>query len=869
MSMSVPFVKPMTCPSQDQLKSLLDESLSSEELTSVAQHVDSCAACQTVLDELAENVLGEGEDTSSVETLELGDRNAIANLIEQMKEHNVAEPESSPSAAVAGSHIQLPSQIGPYQLLKMVGEGGTGRLYRALDGDLDRIVAVKTLRSELAAVPSARARFEREARACAALNHDHIVSVYQVHSGDADEGIPPHLVMEFVEGGSLQERLGQQEGNSADEDLRSKVEWLRQTALALDAAHAQGIVHRDIKPSNLLIDDTTGRARVADFGLARLTEVEEQITTEGMIAGTPAYMSPEQIVDPAAVDGRSDIYSLGVVLYQVLTGELPFRGIVRMVLHQVLHEEPSPPRRLNDSLPRDLENICLKAMSKERPLRYQSAKALADDLQCWLEGLPVSARPVGYFRRAVRWCQRNPRPAGLGTIVLAVLVAGAVDWKQYDSSRENQRREAVQLRANALLQKDAANRQRDMVIRALHTLIIEVQNKLQSQPGTQELRKSILEAAQEELDQLAEGTDSETAELATAVAQSRLGDIYLELGDMDRAVSLYSLARDNLRQCIDRGTSPVLSRQTLARSLWQLGHADIQQDRHSQAASQYREALAVIKQAQSIAEESQNDLLRRSVRRDYCLAQQRLGEVEELLGELVNAASHYQSAQQSLEQLLMLNQGDLELQRDRAVVILSLASLAADLNRDGVSDLFEKARQAFATLAHNQPGVASVQRDHASCLATIGSWHLAFGREADAVALFRHECQIVKKLADDSGNRPALMREHAQCQLRLASLLCRVEDWDQADSVIAGAKQNLGLLTQLGWETTQDQLSLAEADMLNATVVFATGDGEAARAQLTNLQQRLSQFAEKPDSPVAAQVKNLKQRCEILVEAMN
>ena len=866
MSMSFPFVKPMTCPSQDQLKSLLDESLSGGKLTSVAQHVDSCTPCQSALDELAEHVLSEEEDTSSVKTLELGDRNAIANLIEQMMKQNVAEPES---AAVAGSHIQLPSQVGPYQLLKMVGEGGTGRLYRALDENLDRIVAVKTLRSELAAVPSARARFEREARACAALNHDHIVSVYQVHSGDADEGIPPHLVMEFVEGGSLQERLGQQEGNSADEDLQTKVEWLRQTALALDAAHAQGIVHRDIKPSNLLIDKSTGRARVADFGLARLTEVEEQITTEGMIAGTPAYMSPEQIVDPAAVDGRSDIYSLGVVLYQVLTGELPFRGIVRMVLHQVLHEEPSSPRRLNDSLPRDLENICLKAMSKERPLRYQSAKALADDLQCWLEGLPVSARPVGYFRRVIRCCQRNPRPAGLGTIVLAVLIAGAVDWKQYDSSRENQRREAVQLRANALLQKDVANRQRDMVIRALHTLIIKVQNKLQSQPGTRELRKSILEAAQEELDQLAKGTDSDTAELATAVAQSRLGDIYLELGDLDRAMSLYSSSRDNLRQCIDKGISPILSRQTLARSLWQLGHTDIQQDRHSQAASQYREALAVIEQAQSIAEDSQNDLLRRSVRRDSCLAQQRLGEVEELLGELVSAASHYQSAQQSLEQLLILTPEDVELQRDRAVVILSLASLAADLNRDSASDLFEKSRQAFATLAHNQPGVASAQKDYAACLATIGSWHLTLGHEADAVDLFRHECQIVENLADDSGNSPALMREHALCQLRLASLLCRVEDWDQADLVIAGAKQNLVLLMQLGWETTQDQLFLAEAEMLSATVVFATGDGNAARAQLTDLKKRLSQLADKPGSAGTKQLANLNARCEKLLEAMN
>ncbi|MBC8289454.1 MAG: protein kinase, partial [Planctomycetes bacterium] len=246
----------MPCPSQDQLQSLLDELLSPDEVAKVAEHVDSCADCQGTLEALAGGVLDENEDASSVETLELSDRNAIARLIDQMKDERGNETESSASA-VAGSHIQLPSQIGPYQLLKLVGQGGTGRLYRALDENLDRIVAVKTLRSELAAVPSARVRFEREARACAALNHDHIVSVYQVHSGDADEGIPPHLVMEFVEGGSLQERLPRDEGDSVEDDLRTKVEWLRQTALALDAAHAHGIVHRDIKPSNLLIDDTT------------------------------------------------------------------------------------------------------------------------------------------------------------------------------------------------------------------------------------------------------------------------------------------------------------------------------------------------------------------------------------------------------------------------------------------------------------------------------------------------------------------------------------------------------------------------------------------------------------------------------------
>lgn len=863
----------MSCPSDEQLRRLLDELLESTHLDMVAGHVDSCSRCQAKLDELTTAFSLEDEAAPSVETLKSDDRIAVEALIEQMKLRQDNDQPSSSSVEAAGTHFSLPVQIGPYRLLQLVGEGGTGRLYRALDENLDRIVAVKTLRPELAAVPSARARFEREARACAALNHDHIVSVYQVHSGNSEEGIPPHLVMEFVEGGSLQNRLGpeaesRRELDEAD-NASCRVEWLRQTALALDAAHRQGIVHRDIKPSNLLIDDSTGRARVADFGLARLTEIEEQITTEGMIAGTPAYMSPEQIVDPASVDGRSDIYSLGVVLYQVLTGELPFRGIVRMVLHQVLHEEPVPPRRLNDSIPRDLENICLKAMSKERQLRYQSAKALADDLQCWLEGRPVSARPVGAFRRAVRWCQRNPRSAGLGAIVLAVLVAGAVDWKEYDRTRERQRAEAVQLRANALLQKDAANRQRDMVIRALHTLIIEVQNRLQSQPGTQELRKSILEAAQEELDRLAEGTDSgEVAELATAVAQSRLGDIYLELADSEQAVSLYSQARDHLRRCIDQGGSPVLSRQTLARCLWQLGQVDIQLNRPEQAAVQYREALEIIEQAQLFAQKSRNELLQRSVQRDYCLAQQRLGEVEEKLGNLVSAASHYQSAQQSLERLMVFSHDDVELQRDRGVVLLALASLAAELERDGVSELFEQARQSFSALATSQPKLTSAKRDYAACLAAVGSWHLAAGRAADAAALFRQEAQIVEGLAREAADRPVMMRHHARSQLRLGAVLCQIEDWGAAESAIESAREHLGLLTQLGWETVDDRLSLVEADMLKAMVAFANGDTELAESQLKDVQKRLHQFSIVTENGVNVRVDALKARCETLCRAI-
>jgi serine/threonine protein kinase len=305
-----------------------------------------------------------------------------------------------------------------------------GIVFRAFDETLQRVVAVKVLRPEQDD-PAARARLVREAQLAARFRHDHVVAVHAVV--DPPEGLP-YLVMEYVPGPTLKALLRQRGSLPPAEAAR----LIAQVADGL----AAGLVHRDVKPSNVLLDPATGRARLTDFGLARLATDAASLTRSGAIAGTPEYMSPEQ-VRGLALDGRADVYSLGVTLCEALTGEAPFRGTPARVLEQVLHEEPQPPRRLNEQVPRDLETICLKAMAKEPGRRYPTARDLAEDLRRFLHGEPVRARPVGRLGRLWRWVRRNPALASLAATLLLVLTGGlaGITWKWAEAVEQRRRTE--------------------------------------------------------------------------------------------------------------------------------------------------------------------------------------------------------------------------------------------------------------------------------------------------------------------------------------------------------------------------------------------------------------------------------------------
>jgi WD40 repeat protein len=341
-----------------------------------------------------------------------------------------------PTAAVNGEQV-LPRTLGRFQLLELLGQGSFGAVYKARDSDLGRLVAVKVPHAGLVAHPAQRERVLREARSAAGLRHPNIVTVHEVTEAP---GLPC-LVSEFVEGRTLADMV---------KSGRLAPAWAAALAAAvadaLHYAHRLGVVHRDVTPRNILIEGEN-RPRLTDFGLARQADADWTITAPGEVLGTPAYMSPEQAAGEShRVDGRSDVYSLGAVLYELLTGVPPFTGTAAAVLPQVRRAEPTRPRRVNPAVPRDLETICLKCLEKEPEKRYATAGDLADDLRRYLAGEPVRARPAGALGRLARWVRREPRIAALvGAVFLALTaVAAAGLWVAHISrGRELERRREV------------------------------------------------------------------------------------------------------------------------------------------------------------------------------------------------------------------------------------------------------------------------------------------------------------------------------------------------------------------------------------------------------------------------------------------
>jgi WD40 repeat protein len=351
-------------------------------------------------------------------------------------------PKAGEQPTIAGSHeakaasgsspAEVFRRFGDYEILREIARGGMGVIFLARQVSLNRPVALKMILAGQLADETDVKRFHTEAESAANLDHPGIVPIFEVGQHDGQH----FFSMAFIEGNSLAQRL-------ADGPLpaREAADLIRQVSAAIEYAHSRGVIHRDLKPANILLE-RSGKPRVTDFGLAKKLEADSGLTGSGQIMGTPSYMPPEQANGrPADVGPAADVYALGATLYALITGRPPFQAATAMdTMLLVVNDEPVPPRRLNPSIPRDLETICLTCLRKEPSKRYASAALLSDDLTRFLSGESINARPSSRLEKSVKWARRRPAIAGLSMATLlatAVGIAGiAWQWHTANVQRE-------------------------------------------------------------------------------------------------------------------------------------------------------------------------------------------------------------------------------------------------------------------------------------------------------------------------------------------------------------------------------------------------------------------------------------------------
>jgi serine/threonine protein kinase len=425
------------CPSVDRLQELLAGRLPSAEDAAVCAHVEGCVHCQALLDRLVES------DRPEAWSLPKSEAPDMSQLLARLRTHTPPPPwifqpsRDTPNGPDEANTVHFPPHPPPgpgvsppvclpgYELLEYLGRGGIGIVYRARQLGLDRMVAVKMILPTGEENRTELDRFRVEAEVAASLDHPNIIRIFDVGGGTEHDA---YYAMEFANGGSLREQL-----KGSFLTYRQIAELVETLARGIDFAHQKGVIHRDLKPENILLhrsEDPTRDssrapfvAKISDFGIAK-RRGDLLRTPGGRMLGTPGYMAPEQVSpDLGPLGPATDIYALGVILYEMLTGKNPFQaGSWEGTLAEVLKANPDSPRALRPAVPRDLEVICLKCLRHDPQERYLDAAGLANDLNRFLAGRPIQARPAGLMEKAWKWVRRNPGSALLTAAVSVLLL---------------------------------------------------------------------------------------------------------------------------------------------------------------------------------------------------------------------------------------------------------------------------------------------------------------------------------------------------------------------------------------------------------------------------------------------------------------
>jgi len=426
-------------------------------------------------------------------------------------------------------------RVGNHEIIREIARGGMGVVYEATHLNLKRVVALKMVLAGKWASEAELGRFMLEAKAAAKLKHPGIVAIYDMGEFDGQ----PYFSMEFVPGSSLYDLIQEKPMGA-----REAAAYIKSISEAIEYAHQHGVLHRDLKPENVMVDPS-GQTKITDFGLAKQLGEDSELTASGQIMGTPAYMAPEQALGELdRIGPHTDVYALGGILYALLIGRPPFAAKnVRDLLMQVIEQEPVSPRTINPTVPIDLDTICLKSLEKEPEKRYRSAQELADELERFLEGAPIQARPISTASRVWRWCRRKRALAGLwgsvALLLLTLLIGGpVVAFKQSElrSQAENA------LEREAIAKNDALNWLRQAQ-NSTDKWLTGVAGALKYYPVTNKTRIWLLESAAKDYGLLArEKSDDPELETERGRTHLRLGQLYVMLNDMKSANDAFAAA---------------------------------------------------------------------------------------------------------------------------------------------------------------------------------------------------------------------------------------------------------------------------------------------------------------------------------------
>jgi eukaryotic-like serine/threonine-protein kinase len=677
-------------------------------------------------------------------------------------------------------------QVEGYTILSELGRGGMGVVYKARQRKLNRIVALKMVLAGVHAGQDQLARFYTEAEAVAHLQQPNIVQIYEVseHNG------LPYFSLEYVDGGSLSDRIDGQP--QPVEEAGRMVELL---ARAIGYAHEQGIVHRDLKPANVLLTKA-GDPKVTDFGLAKRLESDSSQTKSGTLMGTPNYMAPEQARGLVhEVGPLADVYALGVILYEMLTGRTPFLGSsILDTLQQVRNHEPVPPSRLQPKVPRDLETICLKCLEKEPAKRYETAIALADDLRRFLKHEPIQARPVGLPERVWRWCQRNRRVAALSAAVMLLIVSMAIGGpvaavligqqkalavKNEQAARTAQAAaEANQKMADASAK--VAAEQRDLAFGAFRTFVTSV-SKLRDTPATQNIKQQLLQGGIEGLQKVMKSAQSAgRTDIMMAEAHQQMGDLFQSMGQHAEARKEYETSYTIRKELADSAPSELERKRELAAALTKLGDISLLETNTEQAKKHYSAALALREELAAAPTSSEQ------VQIDLATSYVTLGNIS----EAAEAESYYEKALRIRREVATKASAASRASRERDVWIMSNKLADLSLRQDDL----HKAREHFAVgleqarkLKTMMPNSPRATIDLANAFVSLGKVNHQTGSATEAASCFD---QALGHL------RPAAAEDPQNIELQIALMLVLsrkgncAEAAQQADQVRKAAPQN-------------------------------------------------------------------------------